>query len=219
VDIVIRVAAATTVALIVVALVLQSIKGGFQPPGLANLNRGFTDRGLAMQLARSPAEVQLILADQGGEQNAANRGVMRWLQVADFVFIAAYWLLFTLAAVLVTERRFPSSTLIAVAATIFASAAAVCDVWEDVFIVKITRSLLDASTQPLIDHCRTASLWKWSLLFLVMILLSSLFLGRSDWRTVTGAALTIPGLLIAVAGAWGLVTLSSGGPWKMRRSS
>jgi hypothetical protein len=209
-EIVVRASAVVAVALMVVAIVMESIKRGFLRSGRAKLDRGFTERGLAMELAQSPAEVELILAGKGGDENEANREVMRSLQAADFVFIAAYWLLFTLAAVLLTERRFPFSTLVAVAATILATIAAVCDVWEDIFILKITRSVLDATAQPLIDRCRTAALWKWNLLFLALILLSSLFLARSDWRTATGIALAIPGLLIAAAGVCGLVTVPSG---------
>ena len=164
-----------------------------------------------MELAQSPAEVELVFGDRDGEKKQTNRQVMRRIQAADFAFIAAYWMLFTLAAVLLAERHFPLATTIAAAATVFATVAAACDVWEDVFIIKITQSALDASAQTLIDHCRTAALWKWNLLFLAMILLSSLFLGRTDWRTLTGVALAIPGLLIAAAGLYGLVTLPSGG--------
>jgi hypothetical protein len=210
-EIIVRVAAVAAIALLALGFVLQSISGKFEPPGPAKLVRNFTKRGLAMELAKSPAEVELVFGDQKGGKNQNNRKVMRHIQAADFGFIAAYWMLFTLTAVLLAERHFPLATAVAAAATVFATIAAACDVWEDVFIIKITQSALDASAQPLIDHCRTAALWKWNLLFLAMTLLSSLFLGRTDWRTLTGVALSIPGLLIAAAGIYGLVTLPSGG--------
>ena len=210
-EVVVRAAAVAAVTVLALGFVLQSISRQFQPPGPAKLARNFTMRGLAMELAESPADVELLLGDQNGKKNENNRRVMRRIQAADFAFIAAYWMLFTLASVLLAERHFPLATVIAVVATIFATVAAVCDVWEDVFIIKITRSLLDASAQPLIDHCRTAALWKWNLLFLAMILLSSLFLGRTDWRSWTGVVLAIPGLLTGTAGIYGLLTLPSGG--------
>jgi hypothetical protein len=210
-EIIVRAAAVAALAVFAVGFVIQLIGRQFRPPEAAELGRNFTMRGLAMELAQSPADVALVLQGPDGSVTETNRRVMRRVQAADLAFIAAYWLLFTLASVLLAERRFPMATGIAVVAGIFSTIAAVCDVWEDVFIVKVTRSILDSSSQPLIDHCRTAALWKWNLLFLAMILLSSLFLGRTDWRSWSGVVLTIPGLLIALAGVGGMIMLPAGG--------
>lgn len=205
---ILRVTALAAVAVTALGLVLEAIAGQFHPVEPDGLFRAFTKRGLAMELASSPDEVRRIL---GEEQNLWNREVMRQQQAVDFMFIAAYWLLFTLSAVFLAQRQFPHADLAAVVATLLATAGAVCDVWENVFILKITKATLDESAQPLIDQCRTAALWKWRLLFLAMLLLSAVFLGRKDWSTLAGVWFWIPGVLMAVAGVWGLAALPFGG--------
>ena len=204
---VVRVSALAAIVVLLVGLLLQAVASQFQPVGPDGLARGFKNRGLAMELARSTSEVERIL----GKTNSWNREVMRQLQVFDFAFIACYWLLFTLIAILLAQCRFSLAWPLAIGATICAGAAAVCDVWEDVFILKVTRVLdLDAA-QGLIDKCRHAAQWKWSLLFVAMLLLSSLFWHRADWRSLFGFVCGIAGLLLVATGAYGLISLPSDG--------
>jgi hypothetical protein len=205
-DTIVRVGAVAAVVVLLIGLFLQLVGSRFQPVGHNELARGFKHRGLAMQLARSTAEVEKILGTDPG-----NREVMRRVQAFDFAFIPSYWLLFTLSAVLLAQCRFAFATPLAILATICAAAAAVCDVWEDVFILKVTDLANLAGAQPLIDACRHASQWKWSLIFAAMLLLSPLFLFRTDLRSFLGFACAIAGLLLVVSGSYGLLSLPRGG--------
>src|SRR6185295_16624548 len=175
-DTVVRASAVAAVLALLLGIVLSVIGSKIKPA--RPLAQGFHNPGLAMELAQSAAEVKLILSD-----SEDNRTALRWAQAVDFFFIASYWLLFTLSAVLLAQRQFPMAKWLAAAATVFAAGAAVADVWEDLYILKI---LDDPTVQTLIDHCRTAALIKWNLIFLAMILLSTLFFGRGIWYLAPG---------------------------------
>jgi hypothetical protein len=205
-DIVVRAAAVAALVVLALGVTLYLNGSRFEPVQKGSLPGGFSGRGLAMELARSVSDVKAILHSSDRKNYQNNRDVMSTQQHLDFPFIASYWLLFSLCAVLVSQRRFPYAGLIGAAAGFISTASALLDIREDIFILRIARANLDASVQPLIDQCRTAAVWKWGLLFLAMILLSALFIGRSDWNGGY-RALAIPGVLIALSGALGLVTL------------
>lgn len=202
---VLRAAALAAVVVLLVGVLLKTVASQFQPVDPDGLLRDFKTRGLAMELVRAPAEVDRIL----GNQNNWNREVMTQQQFVDFAFIAAYWLLFVLSAVLLGQFKFEYAKYGAILVTICASAAAVCDVWEDVFILKLVKATGADPIQSWIDACRHFALGKWSLLFAAMLLLSPLFWWRPDWKTFTGFLFVVAGFLLVATGAAGLIGLLS----------
>jgi hypothetical protein len=210
---ILRATALAAILVMSLGLLLQAVGRQFQPEG-DSLLRGFKTRTLAMELIRDKTEVERIL----GVHNEWNRVVMRRVQLVDFAFIASYWLLFTLSGALLVESPIRYSTFLGIAASACATIAALCDVWEDVFILKLTSIDLSSTgdaVQSLIDACRHAAQTKWSLLFLAMPLLSPLFLFRTDWKSFSSILSFLAGILLAATGAVGLITLPRGGAIEM----
>jgi hypothetical protein len=130
--------------------------------------RGITSPVLALELARNVDEVDLILE----EKPSLDREVMRVKQYWDFVFIAAYWMLYVTIARLLEQRK------LAVTAAIAATVAAVCDVIENVAILRVVDADLAHTTQGMIDAIRIPSLIKWSLVFTATGILATYFWPR-----------------------------------------
>jgi hypothetical protein len=183
-------AAALSLAVLLLGLLIRMIASHFQPVHPDGLCHGFKTRILAMELASSPFEVSKIL----GAHNRRNRAVMRQAQYVDFLFIAAYWLLFLDLSGALALRKFPYAFVVGIAVAVCASAAAYFDVRENLEILKTLKTPLDDSARPSIGICRAAALLKWILIFLAVALLSALFL---KWL----------GLLLLVTGLSGLATV------------
>jgi len=182
--------AGLSVLVMLLGIVLTVLTGHFQPVQPTGLARGFKRRVLAMELARCPHEVDLIL----GRFNQRNRTVMRQIQVVDYLFILAYWMLFAAAAIALVHRNF----ILGIASLLCATIAALSDDFENAYILKILRIPLDAKAQTRITRCRFFGTVKWAALFLYMILISALFCSLAKehgWGLyLMAGALTLTGI-------------------------
>src|SRR5215210_2743540 len=170
-----------------------------------DLPRGFTSPVLAMQMARSMQEVEMIV----GEPGHRDRSEMREQQYMDFVFIVAYWLEFSLISVLLWRRSFRFAKALGVFAGLCATLAALLDVRENLSILKVLSTSPTPENNPLVHAVRHAAVPKWALLFVAMILLSLVFLGRRDWRLRSGLPFLGTGLLFILTGWIGLIGLTT----------
>lgn len=119
----------------------------------------------------------------------------------DYVFIAAYWLLFALLACVLARRGGGWPLYVAAAATLAGTAAAVLDHVEN---VRMTR-VLDAMALGGVDVA-SAGLMKWLFSFVAVALLSSAFLGRGGWVWIVGVVC----IAIAALGLAGVAAIRSG---------
>jgi hypothetical protein len=165
-------------------------------PSFSNASRpvrGITSPILAMEVVRNVSEVDAILS----EAPSPDREVMRLKQYADFAFIVCYASLFVLMSVLLA----PEGRAIAIVAATLGVIGAVCDVIENIGILRIVDVDLSHTTQTMIDAIRYPSLVKWTLVSLSLGLLSILLLRtRSTGLRFVGAL----DALAAVLGLYGI---------------
>jgi hypothetical protein len=162
-----------------------------------------------MEVVRNVAEVDAILSDAP----SPDREVMRLKQFADFGFIAAYATLFVLMSILLV----PQGRSIAIAAVVLGLIAAICDVIENIGILRIVDANLSHTTQGMIDAIRYPSLIKWGLASLSIGLLAVLLAqtGRTGLRIVAvlnllAAALGLCGVFNNLFLAWSGVPMLGG---------
>jgi len=155
--------------------------------------RGIHDPGIALQVARNVDEVDSIL----GPAPSADREVMRIKQYLDFAFIVTY-VAIAIALAASVKRLRP----VALALLLCVLAAAVFDWTENLAILRLLPLDLSETTQPAIDAIRRASMAKWSLTSLALVLLSIFFFPSRRWY------LRLLGGLDLAAGAltyWGVL--------------
>lgn len=156
---------------------------------------GFGGHVLALEFARTTADIQAIAGDVGHP----NRKVMRRQLYIDFGFIASYLVLYLLLAALL-ERTTRDLPLLTVLAIVGALCTAGFDVLENVRALKVLATppsnLDDATVANILD----ASVIKWTFSFVTIALLSFAF-PYGQRATNTLRALFI---LTAVAGMLGL---------------
>ena len=133
---------------------------------------------LAMEFIEDESEVQEFLDSADGKRAELRRGL-----AFDNVFIVAYWLLFAGLSALLARRDFSLggwklAVWLAVFAALCATGAAVSDVVENAR----TTTVLDAAkvTEPLVRGVAAASFWKWLLIGLATLVLSTVFLWGGD---------------------------------------
>jgi hypothetical protein len=161
-------------AIAVLLLGKPSFTNASRPP------RGIADSAVAIQVARSIGEVDLIL----GEAPSPDREVMRFKQRIDFIFIGAYTgLFFTLAALLMRGGGW--GWLAGPAAMICAAGTAMFDVFENLAILRILDVPLYRVGPGMIYAIRSASAAKWELAALTLALLSGYFLRSPRWSLRT----------------------------------
>ena len=164
-------------------------------PSFSNASRavrGISNPILAMEVVRNVAEVDAILSDAP----SPDREVMRIKQYADFGFIGGYAALYVLMSMLLIRE----GRAIAISAASMGVAAAICDVIENLGILRIVDVDLGHTTQAMIDAIRYPSLIKWALASLALGLLGILALrsGRSGLRVV--GALDVLAALLGLCG-------------------
>jgi hypothetical protein len=159
-------------ALAILCLVLFILLRG--KPYFTNASRpprGIPDSAVAIQVARSLAEIDDIL----GNAPSPDREAMRFKQYIDFAFTAAYTALFlTLAAMLMREGGW--GRMAGAAAMVCAVATGVFNVLQDVAILNILDIPLDATPSAAINAIRSPATAKWVLAAVTEGLLSGLFL-------------------------------------------
>lgn len=150
--------------------------------------RGISNPMLAMEVARNVAEVDAILSDAP----SADREAMRIKQYADFGFISGYAGLFVLMSILLI----PQGRAIAISAAVLGVIAAICDVMENLGILRIVNTDLAHTTQAMIDAVHYRSMVKWALASLALGLLGILFMRvRRIGPRIVGALYLIAALL------------------------
>ncbi|HWS90804.1 MAG TPA: hypothetical protein VN282_27790 [Pyrinomonadaceae bacterium] len=137
---------------------------------------------LAMGFVDDAGDVQGFLDSEDGKRAELRRGL-----AFDNVFIVAYWLLFAGLSVLLARRDFSLggwnlAVWLAAFAALCATGAAVSDVVENAR----TTALLDAAevTGPLVTGVAAASFWKWLLISLATLALSTVFMWGGDSKVL-----------------------------------
>lgn len=132
--------------------------------------RGIADPVVALQMARNAAEVDDIL----GEAPSPDREAMRIKQYLDFAFIASYAGLYLALAMMFR-------TPLALTAMLLGISSAICEVFENLAILRILNIPLSQTTPLMIEAIRHASLAKWVLAFVATALFGALFWGQRRW--------------------------------------
>jgi hypothetical protein len=152
---------------------------------------------LAMELAASTQDVRNLLAPQG------NVDQMRHQITVDWFFIAGYWLFFLGVAGLLAAQAPAASRWNAGLAALLATGTALFDLRENCGILRSLDAFPGGGPSlEVVRDTREASLLKWMLLFVLLLLLSQLFAWRPDWLRWVGVALAAGGLLGLVGLAW-----------------
>jgi hypothetical protein len=151
---------------------------------------------ITIELARSTSDVCEILTP------AANVAKMQHQIWIDNRFIVSYWLLFLGAAVLFRWATPTNAGWNIGLTSVAATAAAIFDFQENSGIRRSLKAYPQLSLEVVRDT-REASLLKWLLTFIVVLMLAQLFARRSDpWRWV--GIIMAAGGLIGIGGlAWG----------------
>lgn len=188
-------------ALLALALGLWGWWMGAGLNGWGNLSPSpFSHPVLAIELARSNAEIRPLLLNKDGTVNQARQDAVLRNTRMDYVFIALY-IAFVggLAAWAIHRSEASRSSVILGLAAILCIVLAGCfDVKEDVEISNWIRSLPDALDPGAI---RQASLIKWTLFFSSLVLTSAFIARPPNWLNLAFC------VLLAAAGLAGLVSL------------
>jgi len=158
---------------------------------------GINSPGLALQFARTPADVELVL----GEYPSLDRITMQFKQYEDFVFIASYVGLFVTLGVLLA-RRGGASGIAGIAGAICGFSAGVFDVLEDRAILAILDVRARDTTQNMVNAISRPSTAKWALSAVALGVLAAYFWRIPRWYARTtgwlaaALALAIVGMLI-----------------------
>ena len=147
---------------------------------------------LAMELLRAPDQLGHVVGDPSDRKN--NRMDMERLTKIDFGFIASYSCLFLIVSLRLRQRSYKWTGILLIAAGI---SAAVFDVREN---LAIFRTLECVCATP-----RVASLIKWTLTFVALLLVVPVFIDRTlkPLRRSIGylaAALCVTAALIGLTG-------------------
>ena len=170
--------------------------------------RGIRDPQVAMQMVRSVQELDAIL----GEAPSPDREVMRMKQYIDFAFIASYAALFFVMSWALTPL-----TQWAWLIGIFGVFAAVHDVLENINILYLVNTPLNAVTPQMISHLHLMSVVKWgsaaaAIATLGVFTLRSrrLYLRLIGCVDVSAAALILWGLIDNAWLVWAGLPLAAG---------
>jgi hypothetical protein len=155
---------------------------------------------LAMEFVESDEELTSIIGKQDDPQSEEWRDGLKSGLKFDYGFIVIYWLLFVGIAAVLAQRGERQSMWIAVAAGACATAAAACDVVENLHMARV----IDA--RSMVANVSTPGNLKWLFSFVTVALLSFTFFGRGSWVWIAGAVC----LLIAGVGLAGLAAIKLG---------
>jgi hypothetical protein len=198
-----RLAFVVLLAFAALALVMAGISTRLKPAPKRNLHGlGDTQLGIAVELVRDQADFDQMVglpAAGPGSTSTPTRTWLRRQQFLDFLFIALYVALFWLLGGVEKSAGFPVARLLGTAAQAAIVCAGLCDVLEDVAILRALAG--SPETLPI----RTFGLPKWGLFFLAALLLSAWFFRFSFHPLAAGAASAPSGLDRALAGLIGLL--------------
>lgn|GEM_PF-2848661 len=156
---------------------------------------------LAMEFVETDEDLsQIIGAPDDPKTPAWRAGLLSDLK-ADYVFIVIYWLLYAgIAAVLAQSSGDGQRAWLALVAGLLATAAAVCDVVENLRMTKV----IEAAS--VVERVAAPGFLKWLFIFLTVALLSATFFGRGGWVWLAGVVC----LLVAGLGLAGLAAIKLG---------
>ncbi len=182
------------IALLVVLGVLGTLINREIPPRI-DLPFELTSTALAAQFASTPMEVNEVISADRSYAQAVKR--QQWL---DFGFIPAYVAVLVILGLALKSYDVPGARWLAWVAVFCAVAAGLCDVAENITIMKVV-----SSPTPLSSSVRWFSLPKWTLVFLVLTIESLLFFFWPALKLVGRISAVIVGGLFLFAGSSGLL--------------
>lgn len=166
------------------------------PPKFTNsvtVPRNIGSPVLALEVANNVEEIDMIL----GAKPSADRVTMRLKTLQDFAFLTGYGLTFVILSLVLRKQN----ALWGSVAMVFAVAAPVLDVVENIQILRVCDAPLALTTQSMIDAMRYASYAKWACAFLAIGILTKVYFAeRTRLATVLGWLY----LAVAVTGFCGL---------------
>ncbi len=165
----------------------------------------FSSPILAMELVRSAEEVRSILGDPIGTQN---RRVMRRQIDEDWPFIVTYWLLLLGLGRIQFASRWPGARICTAVVVLTATAAAICDVFENLGILLVLDSDIASLNDPMARTIRTASLAKWGSLAIAELAAAPALLAYRRGAVIPGILSTVAGMALLAASALGLAGLA-----------
>jgi len=137
---------------------------------------GFVDATLAIEFARTPADVDCIVSL--ARPGSIARG-LRW----DRFVIALYWSILTCLGLLFRQSGLPGSPGLGLAAVVCAAGGAVADMMENRGIAVLLAGTRD---QEAVDAVRAACYWKWWLLAIAFALVLVFLSRRGRWAWIPG---------------------------------
>lgn len=145
-----------------------------------NIPRGFSSPVVAMQMARSMREVELIIGEPGHDARLR----MRRLQLVDCLFACAYWLEFITIGYLMWQRGFPLAKPLGAIAMLSGTLTALFDVRKNLAILKILPMPAVPEYDRLVQAVNAAATRKWWFFSITMILIVFAFasLPSQGWK-------------------------------------
>ncbi len=171
------------------------------PKQRPELPRGFFARVIALELAETPEQVKNIL----DQPDRDARSEIRKGTYVDFVFIAAYWLLFIALSALLAQRDITLAIPLAVVAAVCATAAAQVDFLENLrlfALLDLSPEASDTEISWVAKGVRDAALLKFGLSFVAAALLAQVFLWHDDWWLLGIGILYLIAAAIGLFGVW-----------------
>ncbi len=183
-----------TIGLLILTAVLGMIMRQQIPPRI-DLPFELTSTAMAIEFASTPIEVNEVISADRSYAPAVRQ--QQWL---DFAFIPAYVAVLVILGLTLKNYDVPAARSLAWIAVAGALIAGVCDLAENITIIKIV-----SSPTPLSSNVRWFSVPKWALVSLTVTIESLLFFfwpGLKLWWRIAAA---IVGGLFLFAGASGLL--------------
>jgi hypothetical protein len=155
--------------------------------------RGFRLPVVALELARTPAEVQALAGDLGSPRRAHFRADVQF----DFLTIAVYGLFYLALSAALAGRSFRLAVWLAALAAPLVAGAALYDLLENFRLLSVLDLPAAAPEMPArLADLAGATFWKWHSLFLAVAVLSACFFGaQRRWHNAVGALFLAAGLL------------------------
>ncbi len=166
-----------------------------QSPARIDLPYDINSGGLAAEFATTPIEINEVMGSD--RRYTASISQQQYL---DFPFIACYVALFVVLGLALRTYDVPGASVLAWIAIVCAIAGGLCDIAENVTILKTM-----ATPSALSSNVRWFSVPKWALAFLVMFIESAVFFFWPRLKLWWRIAAVIVGGLFLFAGASGLL--------------
>lgn len=184
---------------------MEIVDRGFTPVTgePATLPGNFKRRFGAMEFVRSRNDIEKVIGELGDPIRQQDRDTMGYKLGLDFLFVAAYTLLFIALGVLLAVRPSAWAFWVGIIAAGCGTAAAVADVVENIRILRVLDLPLAQTVDEMAQGIRQAAMVKWFLSFLTIAMLSSAFFLPGRWISWP----SLIGLFFAASALWGLFNL------------